>query len=226
MFSGVAGFENGIQQAFFSNARVKKEQVSTDELGCVSDSCEQNGNWGEQRPVCVGVCEWDKYAKQVLKKQFPGVKNYDDATKIKTSELPDFDMLVGGTPCQDFSIAGKRKGLTNEDGTLTRSGLFHHFLRVAEDKKPKLVLLENVKGMLSSKNKEGEYNFVNMMEALCKAGYVIDFTVLNSKNFGVAQNRERARGNSHHRVTITSKGEKMMKGIDLITIKLNKVSHL
>ena len=161
MFSGVGGFELGIQQAL-------------------------------PNTECVGYSEIDKYAIQTYEKHFPKHKNYGDTTKIKTDELPDFDMLCGGTPCQDFSIAGKRKGLYKEDGTFTRSGLFYHFLRIAKAKQPKYILMENVKGMLSSKNKKtGEYNFDAMIEAMCDCGYVIDFTVLNSKYFGVAQNRER-----------------------------------
>ena len=141
---------------------------------------------------CVGMSEWDKYSNQVLRYQFPTIKNWGDCTKIKPEELPDFDMLCGGSPCQDFSIAGKRKGLFKEDGTHTRSGLFYQFLRIASVKKPKYMLMENVKGMLSSKNKEtGEYNFDSMMEAVCDLGYAIDFTELNSKFFGVPQNRQR-----------------------------------
>ena len=140
---------------------------------------------------CVGFSEFDKYSNQLLAQKFPTIKNWGDCTKINPNELPDFDMLCGGTPCQDFSIAGKRKGLHKEDGTLTRSGLFYHFLRVAETGKPKYILMENVKGMLSSKNPQGEYNFDNMMEAMCELGYAIDFTILNSKFFGVPQNRER-----------------------------------
>ena len=166
------------------------------------DQQRRNGTTNEQGALlctgqsstftCVGMSEWDKYSSQVLKYRFPNIKNWGDCNKIRPEDLPDFDMLCGGSPCQDFSIAGKRKGLFKEDGSHTRSGLFYQFLRIASVKRPKYMLIENVKGMLSSKNKEtGEYNFDSMMEAVCDLGYVIDFTILNSKFFGVPQNRER-----------------------------------
>ena len=138
----------------------------------------------------VGYSEIDPYAIQTYEKHFK-VKNYGNATTIDPKTLPDFDILVGGTPCQDFSIAGERKGLFDKDGNKTRSGLFFDFLRIATYKKPKYILLENVFGMLSHKNLDGSLSFEHMMESICKIGYVIDFTILNSKNFGVPQNRQR-----------------------------------
>ncbi len=162
-------------------------------------SNKQSKTWGNRKfkqpkdisAKCVFTSEIDKYAIQTYNKNFGENLEPNDITKQDADSIPDFDLLCGGTPCQDFSIAGKRKGLHKEDGTLTRSGLFYHFLRIAKAKKPKYILMENVKGMLSSKNKQEEYNFDNMMEAMSQLGYAIDFTILNSKYFGVPQNRER-----------------------------------
>ena len=132
---------------------------------------------------CVGYSEIDRYAIQIYKKHFPNHINYGDITTIKTEELPDFDLLVGGFPCPSYSIAGKREGLEDPRGQLV-----FDIIRIIKDKQPKMFLLENVKGIIShDKGKTMEI----ICEALCECGYAIDFEVLNSKYFGVAQNRER-----------------------------------
>jgi len=131
---------------------------------------------------CVGYSEVDKYAIQIYEKHFKH-KNYGDATKINTAELPDFDLLVGGFPCQAFSIAGKRKGFDDSRGTL-----FYEIARVLRDKRPRHFLLENVKGLLS--HDKGK-TFQTILEVLSDLGYDVEWRVLNSKNFGVPQNRER-----------------------------------
>src|SRR3990167_9276974 len=131
----------------------------------------------------VGFSEIDKYASMVLKYRFPNVKNYGDCTKINWSEVPDFDLLVGGSPCQDFSIAGKRKGIVGE-----RSGLVWEYIRCLEEKKPRYFIWENVKGVLSSR---GGWDFANILTAFSEAGYSLWWQVLNAKDFGVPQNRER-----------------------------------
>jgi len=132
---------------------------------------------------CVGYSEINKYAIQVYQKHFPTHKNYGDITKIATSDLPDFDVLVGGFPCQAFSIAGKRKGFDDTRGTL-----FFEIARILSDRKPKLFLLENVKGLLSHENGR---TFKTIISTLDELGYDLQWQVLNSKNFGVPQNRER-----------------------------------
>lgn len=132
---------------------------------------------------CVGFSEIDKYASHVLKFNYPNTTNYGDCKKIKWSEVPDFDMLVGGSPCQDFSIAGKRKGIVGE-----RSGLVWEFIRCLEEKKPKYFIWENVKGVMSSR---GGFDFANILTAFSEAGYSLWWQVLNAKDFGVPQNRER-----------------------------------
>ncbi|KKK58587.1 hypothetical protein LCGC14_3042940, partial [marine sediment metagenome] len=96
---------------------------------------------------CVGACEIDRYARQVYSRHFPKVKIWEDATKIKPEELPDFDILCAGFPCQTFSIAGKRLGFEESRGTL-----FFEIARIARQKRPRLLLLENVKGLLSHDN--------------------------------------------------------------------------
>lgn len=141
---------------------------------------------------CIGYSEIERYAMAVFNKHFPNVVNFGDAEFIDTDSLPNFDLLTAGSPCQDFSIAGKRAGLEKESGLLTRSGLFHHLVRIADIKRPKYILFENVKGLLNLKNKtDGKYAFDEMMKALSNLGYSIDFEVLNSKYFGLSQNRER-----------------------------------
>ncbi len=133
--------------------------------------------------TCVGQSEIDKYANELLSKRFPSIKNWGDCTKINPSELPDFDMLCGGFPCQSFSIAGKRRGFKDTRGTL-----FFEIARILKVKRPKLVLLENVKGLL---NHEKGKTFSVIIQTLEELGYEVQWMVLNSKFFGVPQNRER-----------------------------------
>jgi len=132
---------------------------------------------------CIGYSEIDKYAIQIYKKHFKGVKNYGNATKIRPEELPDFDLLVGGFPCQAFSISGRKCGFDDTRGTL-----FFEIARILTEKKPKYILLENVKGLLSH---DGGKSFQTIIRVLTDIGYRIQWQVLNSKNFGVPQNRER-----------------------------------
>jgi DNA (cytosine-5)-methyltransferase 1 len=132
---------------------------------------------------CIGFSEIDKYTNQLLAKKFPNVKNYGDATKIEADKLPDFDMLCGGFPCQSFSIAGKRRGFEDTRGTM-----FFHIARILEVKKPRLVFLENVKGLLN--HNKGQ-TFKVIIQTLSELGYDVQWMVLNSKFFGVPQNRER-----------------------------------
>ena len=152
MFSGIGGFEYGLQQSKHSFEN-------------------------------VGFSEIDKYAVSIYERHYPNHTNYGDATKIKTEELPDFEFLVGGFPCQAFSVAGKRKGFDDTRGTL-----FFEIARVLKDKRPRYFLLENVKGLLS--HNKGE-TFQTILEVLSDLGYYVQWTVLNSKDFGVPQNRER-----------------------------------
>lgn len=110
-------------------------------------------------------------------------KQYGDITTINPADLPDFDLLVGGFPCQAFSIAGKRLGFADTRGTL-----FFDIARILKEKQPRLVLLENVKGLLSHDNGR---TFKTIITSLAELGYAVEWQVLNAKNFGVPQNRER-----------------------------------
>jgi DNA (cytosine-5)-methyltransferase 1 len=92
-------------------------------------------------------CEWDDAPSKILEKNFPGIPNYRDVTKVDFSQVEQVDILTGGFPCQDLSLAGKRAGL--KDGT--RSGLWSEFARAIDTIKPKLVVIENVRGLLSAK---------------------------------------------------------------------------
>lgn len=133
--------------------------------------------------ICIGYSELNKYAIQVYEKHFPVHKNYGDATRIIPEELPDFDFLCGGFPCQAFSIAGKRGGFKDTRGTL-----FFEIARILSVKRPKLLLLENVKGLLSHDNGR---TFGTILATISELGYFCEWQVLNSKDFGVPQNRER-----------------------------------
>lgn len=132
---------------------------------------------------CIGFSEIDKYANIILEKHYPNVRNYGDITKIDTRELPKFDLLVGGSPCQDLSLAGKRKGLKGE-----RSGLFFEYCRILKECQPSYFIWENVKGTLSS---NGGRDFAIILNSFSECGYELSWQVLNAKFFGVPQNRER-----------------------------------
>lgn len=132
---------------------------------------------------CIGYSEIDKHACTIYQKHFPEHHNYGDITKISAYDLPDFDILCGGFPCQAFSIAGKRKGFEDTRGTL-----FFDIARILRAKRPRLLLLENVKGLLSH---DGGATFATIVSTLTDLGYDLQWQVLNSKDFGVPQNRER-----------------------------------
>ena len=137
---------------------------------------------GSIGPACVGYSEIDKYAIKIYEKYF-NHKNYGDVRKIDIGTLPDFDLLVGGFPCQSFSVAGKRKGFKDTRGTL-----FFEIARIVAAKKPRLLFLENVKGLLS--HQQGR-TFGTILATLDELGYDLQWEVLNSKDHGVPQNRER-----------------------------------
>ena len=134
---------------------------------------------------CVGYCEIDKYAKQAYEAMYDtgGELYFDDARKIVPEQLPDFDLLVGGFPCQSFSIAGARQGFDDTRGTL-----FFEIARIAAAKKPKYLFLENVPGLL---NHDSGKTFETILHTLDELGYDVCWQVLNSKNFGVPQSRNR-----------------------------------
>lgn len=201
LFSGIGGFELGIQQAYeeLCNAnrsenrrseedseRNKGQRLQSTQGEEVSSekgqSCKCTTNISHERPLCIGYSEIDKHAIQIYKKHF-NHQNYGNITTIIPNELPDFDLLVGGFPCQAFSIAGKRGGFDDTRGTL-----FFDIARILADKKPRNFILENVKGLLSH---DSGKTFQTILKVLSDIGYRVEWQVLNSKNFGVPQNRER-----------------------------------
>jgi len=132
--------------------------------------------------VCIGSCEIDVYARKTYAKNFGHEPEYRDVREIKPGELPDFDCLCAGFPCQAFSLAGKRRGFEDTRGTL-----FFEIVRIAREKQPSILFLENVKGLLS--HDKGE-TFRIILETLDELGYDVEWQVINSKYF-VPQNRER-----------------------------------
>ena len=165
---------------------------------------------------CVGYCEIDKYAKQAYEAIYDtgGELYFDDERKIVPEQLPDFDLLVGGFPCQSFSIAGARKGFDDPRGTL-----FFEIARIAAVKKPKYFFLENVPGLLNHNSGRTFETIINTLNtgspksiklfgerrcsiacefltacgwkrvstACTDEGSDVCWQVLNSKNFGVPQ---------------------------------------
>lgn len=153
MFSGIGGFREGLNRA---------------------------GGFS-----CVGHCEIDKYADRSYRAIFntEGEWFCNDAKKIRPEELPEFDLLCGGFPCQAFSVAGKRQGFEDARGTL-----FFEIARLVKARRPPYLLLENVPGLLSH-NKGATFNTI--LYTLYELGYHVEWQVLNSKDFGVPQARKR-----------------------------------
>ena len=132
---------------------------------------------------CVGYSEIDKYAIKLYSAFFNDERNFGDVAKIKAEKLPDFDILVGGFPCQAFSIAGKRGGFDDTRGTI-----FFDFARIMKAKKPKFAIFENVKGLL---NHDGGKTYETMLRTLDELGYNAQWGILNTRFHGLPQNRER-----------------------------------
>jgi len=139
--------------------------------------------------VCVGQVEIDKHARSVLDHHWPDVPKHDDVTTAidwadEIGLTGNVDLVCGGFPCQDLSVAGKRAGLGGE-----RSGLFFDALAFAKNVKAKTILLENVPGLLTSN--QGR-DFGTVLASLADSGYSnIEWRVLNSQFFGVPQRRRR-----------------------------------
>ena len=132
---------------------------------------------------CVGWSEIDKYAIKLYSAWYNDECNFGDVTKINAETLPDFDLLVGGFPCQAFSIAGKRMGFDDTRGTI-----FFDFARIMKAKKPKFAIFENVKGLL---NHDGGKTYETILQTLNELGYDAQWGILNTKFHGLPQNRER-----------------------------------
>lgn len=157
MFTGILGFELGAKQYG------KESNIEFD---------------------LIGYSEIDSAAEIIIKRHYPNITNYGDATKIKYKELPNFDILFAGFPCPEFSIANKkRKGLQSKRGSL-----FYEIVRCIRTKKPEHFILENVRGILS--DKQGQ-TYEIIQNELWKCGYEIQHVLLDAQNFGLAQQRKR-----------------------------------
>lgn len=138
----------------------------------------------------VNFCEFDKYAIKSYC-TIHGVDeslNLGDITKVDETKLEDFNMMTWGFPCTDISVAGKQKGFLDEDGNKTRSGMYYEGIRILRHKKPALSIIENVKNLTSKRFKK---EFETVLSDLDEAGYNSYWKVLNAKDFGIPQNRER-----------------------------------
>jgi len=153
---------------------------------------------------CVWSCEIDKYCRQVYRHQF-GETPTGDVREVDPESIPDFELLCAGFPCQSFSLAGERRGFEDTRGTL-----FHEICRVLRVRRPPHYLLENVEGLLSTQEREA---FRVVLQSLDGLGYDAEWQVLNSKNFGVPQNRPRVfitghlRGEPRPEVLPVARGE-------------------
>ncbi|MEZ4706785.1 MAG: DNA (cytosine-5-)-methyltransferase [Caldilineaceae bacterium] len=163
LFAGIGGFRYGIEQA----------SASLDQRQLLS---------GATYFTCVYANEFDKYASSVYRRHYKKCDERDIRT-VDANAIPDHDLLLAGFPCQAFSVAGKRQGFCDTRGTL-----FFEITRVLRQKRPRLLLLENVKGLLSH---EQGGTFATIISALDELGYDLQWQVLNSKDFGMPQNRER-----------------------------------
>ena len=131
----------------------------------------------------VGFAEIEKFPCELLKQKYPAVKNYGDITQYEKWNIGQFDILVGGTPCQSFSIAGKRGGTADE-----RGALMYAYLGIVEAYRPRWIVWENVPGVLSSNS---GYDFTSFLAGLEECGYGWAYRVLDAQYFGVPQRRRR-----------------------------------
>ncbi|MFB2879861.1 DNA cytosine methyltransferase [Floridanema aerugineum] len=140
---------------------------------------------------CVFSCEIDKNCQEVYRNNF-GENPFDDVTQIQPNSLEDFDVLVAGFPCQPFSICGKKQGFEDTRGTL-----FFEICRIVEAKQPKVIVLENVKHLIYH---DRTNTLKVILTSLHNLGYNVTSQLLNARNFGVPQHRERI-------IIIASKGK-------------------
>jgi DNA (cytosine-5)-methyltransferase 1 len=163
LFAGIGGFRIGFENA------CKKKQISS---------------------KCVFSSEIKKHALDVYQENFGNHVIHGDITGINEKEIPDFDVLLAGFPCQAFSSAGKRRGFLDTRGTL-----FFHIERILREKKPMAFILENVEGLTThdriDKKKKIGRTFETILGILEELEYKISYKILNSRDFGLAQDRKR-----------------------------------
>ncbi len=187
LFSGYGTASFGLKQL-----GIPYELIGYSDIDKYANQCFRQNHY-EQKGKCQncgyfkdGVVYRDEYSEFQCGECFNGedvTKELGDVTKINPYDLDDFDLLTGGFPCQAFSVAGK--GLGELD---TRGTLFNEIIRIAEVKKPRYMLLENVKGL---KSKRHMNTFSKILNELDRIGYSVEWATLNTKDYGIPQNRER-----------------------------------
>ena len=133
--------------------------------------------------TCAGQVEYDEKTRAVLAKHWPDVKRMNDVREVQGDEFGTVDLICGGFPCQDVSVAGRRAGLAGE-----RSGLWYEFHRLIDGVRPRWAVIENVPGLLSS---NGGADFAVILRGLVECGYGVAWRVLDAQYFGVPQRRRR-----------------------------------
>jgi len=140
--------------------------------------------WGEELEI-AGFCEIEKYAQKVLKKNFPGVPIYEDITKLKGDQFENIDLITGGFPCQDISIAGKGKGLIDEEtGERTRSGLWSEMHRIISEVRPRFAIIENVPMLIHR-------GFERVLCDLAEIGMHCEWQIIGADEVGAWHRRKR-----------------------------------
>lgn len=211
LFAGIGGFHYGIDRCNGNKRQVYSEQANDEPMPQPNKH-----NVEKSLFTCVYSNEWDKYANSVYRRHYGECDNRDIRT-VKVSEIPDFDLLCGGFPCQAFSVAGKRGGFDDTRGTL-----FFEVARILKEKQPRLLILENVKGLLSH---DTGRTFKVILATLTELGYDVQWQVLNSKNFGVPQNRERVYIVGHLRGTPRPQVFPITNTNSQDIVQLNKPKH-
>ena len=159
-------------------------------IGTIRMGMEQAGH------ECVYSVEWDKHKRKIYSIVFGKEPEGSDIRATNAGDIPRADVWAFGAPCQDFSIAGKRAGMEGERSSLVLE-VFRLVRETSEENRPKYLIYENVKGMLSS---NGGRDFLGIISEMASLGYDrIEYSLLNSKNFGVPQNRERVFTLGHYR---------------------------
>jgi len=181
MFCGVGGFRLGLENTNAQSPMRKSEERRNGDIG-IGEVQLHIGQTASFR--CVWANDNDKYACQVYRERFGNKELVEENVwKIKAKEIPNHELLTGGFPCQSFSVAGKRRGFQD----ITRGTLFFKICAVLRTKKPRYLLLENVKGLLS--HDKGR-TFAIILLSLDELGYDVEWQVLNTK-YWLPQNRER-----------------------------------
>lgn len=177
-FSGVGGFTHGMELAghkCVGHCEIDKyAEASYRSMHTITD---------EQRKF-LATLSLEERQKEILKGEYLNGEWFaDDITRVRPGELPEADCYCFGFPCQAFSIAGHRRGFDDTRGTL-----FFEVMRLAKERKPPLLFAENVAGLL---NHRGGQTFEIIVRTMADLGYIVEWQVLNSRYFGVPQNRER-----------------------------------